>query len=108
MFQTTNQYRFEKKTPIAWSYESMSPPGIHFWNIQKRLVLAPEKMYFRCGKKKKKHHFDGLNPQFWLCYLNPRCGKKRFGVVGMVKSNITIYEYIYIYITYIMWLGNSK
>ena len=31
----------------------MSPPGIHFWNIQKRLVLAPEKMYFRCGKKKK-------------------------------------------------------
>lgn len=26
----------------------------------------------------------------------------------MVKSNITIYEYIYIYITYIMWLGNSK
>ena len=74
----------------------MSPPGIHFWNIQKRLVLAPEKMYFRCEKKKKKHHFDGLNPQFWLCYLNPRCGKKRFGVVGMVKSNITIYEYIYI------------
>ena len=80
----------------------MSPryPFLKYW---KTISVGPWKMYFRCEKN---HRFDGLNPQcccaVWIPAENGLRSRLDIGVVGMVKSNITIYEYIIYYLYHVV------
>jgi hypothetical protein len=73
-------------------------PRCPFLKHSKTISVGPWKMYVRCEKN---HHFDGLNPQFWLCCLNPR-GKwspKPFGYWSCRDGQI---QYYHLWIYYIL------